>query len=135
MCLVTIPNARKQIANKDIIVYKVIDKIENNIVISFSEYFKYSWNKLYIAILTPKIKELGSFVYWDNTVEQWIRNSKLTIFLTVDEGFHSMKTLDRMPYTRGHLVVKCTIPKGSEYYKDQTGLIVSNQIVINEVIQ
>ena len=50
----------------------------------------------------------------------------------IHEGFHAFTNLDYSSIYRLGLTTKCIIPKGSLYYKDKTGLIVSNQIIIGE---
>ena len=60
--------------------------------------------------------------------------------LCIEEGFHSFHIRDRVPKyiydkyyisrskDKADIAVEFIIPKGSEYYLDESGLVVSNQI-------
>lgn len=65
---------------------------------------------------------------WDN-VYHW----------NIDEGYHSYETVDRVciyfRYKRGHhFIIKCIIPKGSEYYVNEDHEIVSSNIIVTDKI-
>ncbi len=52
------------------------------------------------------------------------------------QGFHSAlskKRFKELAYCNSS-IYKCVIPKGSEYYENLSGLIVSNQIIIKNKI-
>lgn len=53
-------------------------------------------------------------------------------FITISSGFHAISTKLRVKTTNISelTLIDAIIPKGSLYYKDNTGLIVSNQIII-----
>jgi len=61
-------------------------------------------------------------------------------FNTIGDGFHSAKNPERFLnpianyFGRGLVIARFIIPKGSKYYLDNTGLVVSNQIIFKEVI-
>lgn len=64
---------------------------------------------------------------WDN-VYHWY----------IDEGYHSYEILDRVRdqkyiYFRT-IIVKCIIPKGSEYYVNEDHEIVSSNIIVTDKI-
>ena len=60
----------------------------------------------------------------------------------IKEGFHSYKTFERLlkngksfkdhPYYRDLAIYKAVIPKGAEYYVNEKGEVVSNQLKIIE---
>ncbi len=58
------------------------------------------------------------------------------------KGFHSIATEERTLSYKDELypvypqcnVFSCIIPKGSEIYRDATGLIISNKLIIKERI-
>ena len=53
----------------------------------------------------------------------------------IAEGFHSAKTLKRLINNLSYYrIFKCIIPKGSEYIEDNSGCIISNQIIISEIV-
>jgi hypothetical protein len=52
-------------------------------------------------------------------------------------GYHACTTVERLTgpdYYGESKIFECTIPAGSEYYLNPSGLIVSNQIIINNQI-
>lgn len=63
----------------------------------------------------------------------------------IDIGFHSAlkpsRFEDGLEYWKNYpvdvkaAVAECTVPKGSLIYKGPTGLIVSNQIIINKILE
>ena len=66
--------------------------------------------------------------------EEWDERCEI---YSVSCGFHAALTKTRFEdsvfYAMPELIVECTIPKGSEYYTDRTGLIVSNRIIVNKI--
>ena len=65
-----------------------------------------------------------------NQLPQLIYNGTLHSYST---GFHTADTAERAKEI-GYSVFKCIIPAGSEIYKDDSGLIVSNQLILVENI-
>ena len=122
MCWTSYTTPVKQIADDDIVCYKIFNK--ENI----------KWYK-------NKIKELISL--WANYLyTPYSLNSKINIDYTwsdtryswcINEGYHSYTTLCIIKkHTESHYyAVKCIIPKGSEYYIHNDYIVSSNIIVIN----
>jgi hypothetical protein len=123
MCLRT-EQIEPQIATEDIICYKVICKDMSSL---FHPEFKWEFGKVYHTVMTPSF-------------------SSFLMKTLVEKGFHSYSTLDgtREAYyssTEPCIAVKCTIPKGSEYYTGNHGGVrkgyagyASGKIIINEII-
>ena len=129
MCLIT-PSLKFVTATEDITVYKVVlpCRGEKNIYLSSIWNFRYKLNKLYrvgckkiIARSKESIKIEGQF--------------------RVYVGLHSYVDLEEANFRARltfEIVVRCTIPKGSKYLTGtcaDRNSIVSNQIIINEVIK
>lgn len=134
MCWITTKETVPIIAKKDVHVYKVM-KLVDGTLLSYFQNMKYELNKLNKLPST-----INLFHYQGNT--------------SIDKGFHSYATLDYVKKTDvkniyqirinrvidyttakySHVVgvAKCTIPKGSMYYKNERDEIVSDQIIINE---
>ena len=147
MCLITEQKVA-QIAEEDIIVYKDVI-LGDEKCMSPVHGFKYKFNRLYTsATLRPKsiigLKfaddfsmhdlRVGSYYFSDKKVNvargEIVTDNKCCDYVVISKGFHSFKTKDRSYYN-----VICIIPKDSEYFEDATGLIVSNQIIIKEIIK
>lgn len=134
MCLITNQQEPK-IAQEDITVYKNLFKI-GNVFQSIFNKFEWKLGELY----RTKIEESPDWCSYDDTDNNylnanyngWTRRSheELKCF---GSGFHSAKK-GRLRTYGSEILVECTIPKGSEYYEDFTGLYVSNQIIINKVV-
>lgn len=119
MCLIT-NNTRKYIAEKDIVCYKIVN-IRDTEIISYWYGFPYELNKKYtIQVLRPI----------------FMKNDDIRI----EEGFHSYRNLDiakgyvycSMLNLLPEIIVKCIVPKGSEYYISSDEMV-SNQIIIVEI--
>lgn len=146
MCLITKQKKPTKLT-KDLTVYKKVDLI-NNVPHSAHNNFKWEINKLYSTKMLPSTEikmhdELVNDCYslHDLTYE-YVEKEKLKILkdkklVAIGHGFHSAKNIDRFIYGcwGRNVFVECTIPKGSLIYKDKTGLIVSNQIIMNKILK
>lgn len=112
----------RRIANKDIIVYKIVIPKDNGCISLFKE-FNYDFHKKYTEFVNIDYRNGWYFI---------------------TEGFHSYEYLEKawkilmcviIDIARFDArIVKCTIPKKATYYIDNLGTIVSSQIIINEYI-
>lgn len=117
MCLVT-NMIEPDIAAKDITCYKVIRKDMTSLY--FNE-FEWELGKIYTS--------------WMEAFENPIDNE-------IHQAFHSYESLEGLKeayymVTEPCLTVKCTIPKGSKFYRGKHDYIegyASNQLIINEVM-
>ena len=102
----------KQIATKDIPIFKLMEKVTPFNCISFVKYFNYNYKHLY-SLYSEIVVETGDSIY------------------IINEGFHSYDIclLPEFEPIRESLVVGI-IPKDAVYYKNSLGEIVSNQIII-----
>ena len=143
MCLIT-TTRKVKIAKRDIIVWKIMVEESDKVLYSPYQGFRYVKGRKYKA----KITETKDYQWrcFDDTDEDWLLehypnwtdrakidsnyDGKLMCF---QKGFHSAlnkKRLTHINECNDYTTVKCIIPKGSEYYKDTTGCIVSNQIKV-----
>jgi hypothetical protein len=132
MCLIT-TQKRAKTADKDMTVYKCLvpsgDKLK-----AVYRYFFYEYGVLY----TTKIKKGNDWCCFDDKDRTWLdenfplwQNGKKTDLISLGEGFHSAKTRKRLK-DNGEDIFRCTIPAGSKYYEDATGLIISNQLIVHK---
>lgn len=128
---------QSKIAEEDIIVYKLL-KIEDNVIKAPYEKFVYEPKKLYKTELQKTYEsntfDTVTYLYYNNFSNYSIRKYLiLDQLICIGPGFHAAFHADR--YDRGIdedlSIFECTIPAGSEYYEDSTGLLASNQIIIN----
>lgn len=119
MCLIT-NNIRRYIAEKDIVCYKIVN-IRDTEIISYWFDFIYELNKKYTTqVLQPIPAPNGS--------------------IRIEEGFHSYRNIyaakKELYYSLMKslptVIIKCIVPKGSEYYIDSDEMV-SNQIIIVEI--
>jgi hypothetical protein len=129
MCLLT-RQKKPIILKKDKIVYKVL---RNNMTAIYQD-FSYSFNKLY----KTNIRESSDDSAFDELSHDKYKSSVYLLkpgIISIGEGFHAFTSIERIEKSVNyHPIFKCTFPAGSEYYRDVTGLCVSNQIIINELI-
>lgn len=140
MCLITYKQEYKK-ANHDIIVYKALTENRD----SPHQHFHYPIDEL----MTSELKSSGSdMMAADSLVNQWITKQRnyyeaLTTLMSVGEGLHAFTNVPRgkeyiIDYLfggdEGLLLFEAIIPKGSVYLEDETGLIVSNQLVVTNKI-
>ena len=147
MCLIT-KQTKSTILTEDMIVYKKIMSIQEGL---YSCLFNFQWElgKLY----QTTIEESDEFTFHDRLSKHTMlrfcgmsennikttHHSDLKDFLIENAakcygaGFHSATYKSRLKLFRRQYVYECTIPAGSEIYNDNTGLIISNQIIINKL--
>lgn len=136
MCLVT-EQEKPETIKKDLIVYKSLTVTEKGRLMSAMYEFRYELNVLYKAKITSDCV----FDYFADGIASRkydllgrssdVLKEKLKHFNHIHEGFHSMESVKRAKgIWMETKIFECLIPKGSKVYKDATGLIVSNQIII-----
>jgi hypothetical protein len=137
MCLITTQKIAL-IANEDITVFKVLTENESAVY----QLFTYEIGKVY----TEKIEHSDEWcclgildVEWlqSNYPNGWKREPDL---ICLGQGFHSIDNLEsaKKVLVEGneiHKIYECTIPKGSEYYKDAVGFMISSSLVINNQLK
>jgi hypothetical protein len=136
MCLIT-DNKEKQFATEDMIVYKIFGLHLQ----SFFMYFQYELDILYETKITEsspenwypccKLDENYLKENYGPSAKIWIKNPKL---ICLEEGFHSAKTIENLKFIGSNHVYECIIPKGSEFYTDTVGFIISNKIIVKQQI-
>lgn len=137
---------KRLIADKDIKCWKIIRQYEDNHVYSLYLRMKYLLNKEY---------SLGRSIY----VRQVNKSSFLNVKYEINQGFHSYfnkpklillndefnvevngMIVDRIYYnpsaisTRDIHIAECIIPKGSVYYMNDSHEVVSDKIIIKNVL-
>lgn len=121
MCLRLSINAIKYVAEEDIRVFKVL-------------LYKNGHLEAPVMSYTYTINTLNTLQYPLQLIKSWHK-------VYIEEGFYSFKyEPDAIDYacncffaTTKTCIAECIIPKGSEYYTDNT-VIVSNQIIILSII-
>jgi len=136
MCLITTQKKPKK-ARKDMLVYKALRECSETIASSVYECHKYILGELY----TVQIQQDNDWTAADQDDQAWLtrnypnwNHGTETELICIGAGYHASTTPKRIQKWFTEPIYECTIPKGSEYYEDATGLIVSNQIIINKKI-
>lgn len=143
MCLIT-TKRKVKIARTDIKVWKLVRTDYTSLFQEF-QYEKDKLNKTIITLLGPNniwsafdsvdVRWLNEHhPYWTNIVYDDMKD-KSEKLICINRGFHATLTKKRLGsidyIKRNGIAVKCTIPAGAEYYKDETNCIVSNQIIVH----
>jgi hypothetical protein len=144
MCLVT--NSEKEIAQEDMVVYKVLDKD----FISLHAYFQYELDKLYQTEIKETERDTVLFAdIIDSNITKVALGIKSTSSLfgltkgllpkgvkVYGQGYHFYFTKERAFDEKYYscITLECIIPKGSEIYRNPSGLGVANQIIIKSIV-
>lgn len=130
MCLIT-KWTEPKVAENDIICFKLMKRTDDTII-SLFQFFEYELDKLYETEMTEDPKG-GPYDYEDSEkLEEYVREG--IPHKIISEGFHAALTIQRLGWIGFNYIYKCIIPKNSLYYRDATGLIVANQIIIKEEV-
>jgi len=138
MCLIT-TQKEPLITEEEITVYKLMG-IDGR---SPCQYFQYTFDKLFKTDITdlPPDSPANCFdgmdgAWLSNHFPEWsLINHRRSDLKYVEKGFHCAFEKSRLTLLLRSMheryIASCTIPKGSEYYKDATGLCVFNQIIVH----
>lgn len=152
MCLIT-KQAEPKIATNNIEIYKQVDRCANQEFVK-SIYFDFLWelNRQYETAINKAdvvftdiefFDGLSCHHYFSNEIlgggkhKQILAMKEMNLNM-FNRGFHSCNSLERCLKpcnSYKHSIVKGFIPKGAEYLEDETGLIVSNKLVLTEIVQ
>ena len=130
MCLLT-RQTEPIILKEDKVVWKLMFINEDGEVSSLFYYFKWVIGRLYKCNIS-----IGDDVTsYDDKQGMLYRDKSYNLkpgVISIDKGFHSFNNLEYAQeiVDYGEYIYECIIPAGSEYYEDETGLCVSNQIII-----
>ena len=117
------------------------DLYRNNGLFSIHYEFPYELGVEY----KTKIKKSKDLCFSDSTakniIEKKIYNEgfKDQNYISYGEGFHFFVNKERVESNKKELLenklvcVECVVPKGSRVYYDETGLGVSNRIILNKL--
>lgn len=141
MCLIT-DKIEKQIATEDMIVFKGMSR---NLISPFQG-FEYTLDTLFETELVEASRGGKNNNGWscccDLDYNYLIKNygnicSNNPKLISIKRGFSSgltKETIEEMLNPDwGDVIFECTIPKGSEYYTDSVGFVISNKIIINKL--
>lgn len=132
MCLIT-RQKKAIVTTADMIVYKVVSTSLSSI------YYKFQWE---VGVVYQQKLSIGSFIVnhtkcYDDLVEEVYKlvfsvRKTYGDLIVINEGFHSfistLRTIGTLWVDRK--LVRCLIPAGSEVFFDETGLVVSNKLMI-----
>lgn len=131
MCWTSTEKPVRQIAQKDVICYKILVLFRDGRLVS--PYFRYEYK---CHKINDEIALNIDTTYAFDKVFCVDLFKKINLY-TCRQGYHSYSSLDDAKkvynssfYENGVCVFKCIIPKGSVYYKNERGEIVSSNIII-----
>lgn len=135
MCYIGYFKSEKQCrtTEKDIKCFKIC-RMKRNKIVSYFQDFPYELNKLYKEDLKTNDN------YNEDTIIIYIGfHSYNYVFKTQKIGnricLTNEKTNESICCGPGTVKVDCIIPKGSQYYKDERGKMVSSQIILTKVTE
>ena len=132
MCWVSHNTLNKQIASENIKVYKIVNFYSGDLI-SYFKGFTYEINKLYETEVNP-IKDIDCNMI-SKGFYSYSKNNKLTfsggLLYVCANLLETSEIYSKYSDNDGLVVVECVIPKNSEYYVNESGEIVSNQIILS----
>lgn len=145
MCLITEKTKPVKI-RKDKIVYKELDKVDDETFRSTSQFFLYTLGECFKTDFNILSASHDDAISCDDITDEVYGSlpdrreapEECEHLICITKGFHSVKTIKRMSdWTSFHpaVIVECIIPKGSLVYEDSTGLLASNMIIINKIVK
>ena len=132
MCLIT--KQKKPIKiRKDRTVYKILEMIDGDMYSAYHGMHRYVKGRLYCQEMNANNISYNVF---DSIASEAYPNWRTKNYTHVHQGLHAVKYRGRI---RGEMfeneyIVEFLIPKGSLIYEDKTGLIVSNQIIMEKIL-
>jgi hypothetical protein len=117
------------IAAEDLIVYKVLSVPSPDYFCSIYRSFGYKVGQLY----KTKITRSTNGTVFDSRDDIAYDNFDPKELIFIKQGFHSANKKLRLSHEVDDdtkVLVECIIPKGSKYYTNRTGCVVSNQIIV-----
>lgn len=135
MCLITEQKVPLE-AQEDMVVYKavIIDKTKIT-----SVYYDFEWTLGKIESALCFTRDFNNGIFADQKCIDAYEEIDNVNLVSISEGLHSATTRKRAIqvvkfYQKNCTLAQCTIPKGALYYKDVTGLIVSNQLRLDRLL-
>ena len=141
MCLIIKKDEVPLVASKDITVYKALFDNGDKSAKSALQGFIYKLGQLYETEIEEcdemVAADVDSSIYYDVNYPKWLMGEGVK---SIGPGFHSVATKSRIANDDGYFdagedLYECTVPEGSIYYQDGSGLLVSNKIIINKKIK
>ena len=145
MCWITRNELTKLIADKDIECYKNFRL--DDIIFKQKSIFKFKFGKKKIIRLISLFKEYKYTPYKKQKIINLkpikvfyypysFNNYKITSY-KINVGYHSYNAIERAKksiFFGDEVVIKCIIPKGTEYYINNDNEIVSSTIIVTDQI-
>lgn len=135
MCLIT-EQRNPLVATEDKVVYKAVKVFMDYIS---SVYHEFRWTLGKIESTEFEIKAGGFGGYADSVSMDAYEEIYDDYLISISRGLHTASSKQRavevVPFESENCsLAECTIPKGAEYYEDLTGLLVSNQLRLDRII-
>lgn len=135
MCWCSRTTPVKQIANEDITVYKTL-------IYGNSKYYNYHYTLGKLEVLSKDIEVIWDAPYFEifegfhsyrisKAVQAMDLHNRYRLYF--NDGYNNWY-LDAINTLESLELYECTIPKGSVYYDNGFGEVISNQIKVNKLI-
>ena len=132
----------KKIATEDIKTRKIVDKFKGSYYGYYQEWFEYEIGKEYNTKVTPRdgskygiVIEAGFHSYaWDIEMKQLCAGDIKVRSLRHLGGQTVYQNNGKYGGDHKIAVMECTIPKGTAYWENQVGEIVSEKLIVEEEI-
>ena len=134
----------KKVATEDIKVKKILDKFMGFYYAYYQEWFEYKLGEVYETTVEPRVHNFIEGAYLiDNGFHSYAWDIEMKQLCAGDIKVRSLRHLGGQTiyqnngrYGGDHkiAVMECTIPKGTVYWENQVGEIVSEKLILEEEI-
>ena len=136
MCWYSKKKKAARIAVEDILVYKVMYRKPNNGRFrSLYRRMDYEPEKIYWTDVNPI--SIDSPLYLEMKIDKGFHSYSMDKTMATKDKYHIViynmennEIVDSIFFSDNLVIAKCIIPKGSKYYMNEVGEIVSDQIII-----
>ena len=130
----------KKIAQEDIKCKKVLEACNDHYYAYYHEYFEYELGKVYETEIKPEIIRLDK---WETCrIQEGLHCYNYNIkpkrlcggTMEIQNEFGRTTCYPTCAIDFKVVLVECTIPKGAEYWENESGVIVSSKLIVEEEI-
>lgn len=134
----------KKVATEDIKVKKVVERLKDGYYAYYQEWFEYKLGEVYETTVEPRVHKFIEGVYlidngfhsyaWDMEMKSQCGGDILVKSTRPNCGQTIFNNFGKYDQSHKVVVMECTIPKGTAYWENATGEIVSEKLIVEEEI-
>ena len=129
MCLVILKTDKAKVAEENIKCYKLVEQISDKYARSIIFHHDWEIDKLYEVDMVVVNNVVYRSDFFDDLATETYLKYEFSDLKMVKSGFHASLNIERNGKWSNFDNCEFIIPKGSTYYTDESGLVVSNKMI------